>query len=73
MIHNMQRTESTLKKKLNQICYHFVQESVAMGESRTMHVKTLENMADLATKVITTAPKREHLVSELMYDIYDDH
>jgi hypothetical protein len=29
---NSTRPESTLKKKCNSICYHAVQESVAMGE-----------------------------------------
>ncbi len=32
---NSTRPESTLKKKRNSICYHAVQESVAMGESLT--------------------------------------
>ena len=37
VIHNTQRPESTLKKKSNAICYHFVRESVAMGETLTCH------------------------------------
>ena len=43
IIHNMQCLESTLKKKSNEICYHAIHESVAMGESRT---------GNLATKII---------------------
>ena len=31
VIHNTQRPESTLRKKLNSICYHAVRELVAMG------------------------------------------
>ena len=50
IIHNTQCPESTLKKKSNEICYHATRESVAMGESRTGHVATAENPADLATK-----------------------
>jgi len=72
VIHNTQKPESTLKKKSNAICYHAVRESVAMGESRTAHVATKENPADIATK-ITAGATRKHLVSMLLHDIYDDH
>ena len=40
VIHNTQRPESTLRKKLNSICYHAVRESLAMGESLTGHIPT---------------------------------
>ena len=68
---NTQRPESTLKKKSNQICYHAVRESVAMGESLTAHIPTNENPADLATKVISGGQKHDHLVSKLLFDICD--
>ena len=42
-----------------------------MGESLTGHVLTAENPADLATKLIPGGQKREHLVSKLLYDIFD--
>ena len=71
VIHNTQRPESTLKKKSNSICYHAVRESVAMGESLTAHIPTKENKADLATKIVT-GPTRRHLVSKILYDIYDN-
>ena len=70
VINNTQRPESTLKKKSNEICYHAVRESVAMGESLTGHIPTAVNPADLATKIISGA-KRQHLVSKLLFDIYD--
>ena len=57
VIHNMQHLESTLKKKSNEICYHAIHKSVAMGESRTGHVATAENPANLATKIIMSQPK----------------
>ncbi len=44
--------ESTLKKKCNSICYHAVQESVAIGESLITHIKSEDNLSDLMTKVI---------------------
>ena len=71
VIHNMQHLESTLKKKSNEICYHAIRKSVAMGESRTGHVVTAENPADLATKIIMSQPKQAYLINKLLYDIYD--
>ena len=70
VIHNTQRPESTLKKKSNAICYHFVRESVAMGETLTCHIPTDRNLADLQTKV-TFGQKRKRLVRGVLYDIYD--
>jgi hypothetical protein len=72
VIHTTQPPESTLKKKSNEICYHFVRESVAMDKCRTGHVDTEENQANLSTKVIPGGRKRDHLVSKLLYDITDD-
>ena len=71
VIHNTQRTESTLKKKSNSICYHAVRESVAMGEILTNHVPSEHNPADIATKIIPSGMKRDYLVSLLLYDIAD--
>jgi len=70
VIHNTQRPESTLKKKSNSICYHLVQESVAMGESLTSHISTHDNLSDILTKV-TFGGKRRILVGGVLYDIYD--
>ena len=72
VIHNTQRPETMLKKKSNSICYHAVRESVAMGESLTGHIGTNENVGDLATKVLY-GQKRRYMVSQLLYDIYDDY
>ena len=71
VIHNTQRPESTLKKKNNSIVYHAVRESVAMGESLTGHVRTNDNVADLATKVLS-GKKRRGMVNKLLYNVYDD-
>ena len=51
IIHNIQHLESSVKKKSNKICYHAIHKSVAMGESRTGHLVTAENPANLATIV----------------------
>jgi hypothetical protein len=64
--------ELTLKKKCNSICYHAVQESVAMGESLITHIDPEDNLSDLMTKV-TRGGKRRRLVGNILYDIYDDH
>jgi hypothetical protein len=71
VIHNTQRPESTLKKKSNSVCYHAVREAVAMGECLTGHVRTENNPADLATKLISGGMKRDHLVGLVLYDICD--
>jgi len=49
-ITNSTTPESTLKKKRDSICYHAIQESVAMGESLLTHVGTSDNLANLLTK-----------------------
>ena len=71
VINNTQKPESTLKKKSHQLCYHAVRESVATEESRTSHIATVDNVADLATKPIPGGQKRQHLVRKLLYDIFD--
>jgi hypothetical protein len=72
LIHNTQRTESTLKKKNLSICYHTVHEAVAIGEILTSHVRTKNDFSDFMTKV-TYGRKRRHLVGSVLFDIYDDH
>jgi hypothetical protein len=68
VIHNTQRPESTLKKKSNSICYHAVQESVAMGESLTGHVSTHDNPADITTKILSGGMKRDFLLHDVVED-----
>ena len=72
VIHNTQRPESTLKKKSLSICYHAVREAVAMGECLTGHIASVDNPADLATKIILARQKHDHLVSLILCDIADD-
>ena len=72
VIHNTHIPEFTLRKKINSICYHAIQESVAMGESITTWVPTGENPADLLTKVLYGS-KRRHIVGNVLHDKYDDH
>jgi hypothetical protein len=68
VIYNTSKPESTLKKKSNEICYHFARESVAMGESLTAHVRSEDNPADICTKIIPGGQKRSRLTSMIMYN-----
>jgi hypothetical protein len=72
VIHNTSKPESVLKKKSNSICYHFIRESVAMGESLTGHVRSEENPADICTKVIAGGMKREALTRLILYNAGED-
>ena len=70
VIHNTSKPESTLKKKSNSICYHFIREAVAMKECLTTHIPTLKNFADMLTKVLH-GKKRRDLVGGVLHFIYD--
>ena len=50
-ITNSSQPKSVLKKKCNAICYHACRESVAMDESRFVHISTHDNWANFLTKV----------------------
>ena len=43
-----------------------------MNESRTAHISTNENPADIASKIVGGGRKRTYLVGKLMHDIEDD-
>jgi len=62
--------DSTLKKKLQSIAYHFVQEGVARDEWRTAYVNTHENDADLLTKVLPAGEKRKGFVRNMLHHIF---
>ena len=70
VIQNTQNPESTLKKKSNSICYHYIRECVAMGEAMTAHVRSEDNPADICTKLIPGGAKRNRIVSSILY-FYD--
>ena len=44
-----------------------------MNEIRTGHVDTNSNPADIATKIIPSGTKRDHLVSLVLWDLADAH
>jgi hypothetical protein len=61
---------STLKKKNQSICYHFVREGVARDEWRTSYVNTHDNTADLLTKQLPSGEKRKGFVRKLLHHIH---
>jgi hypothetical protein len=71
VVHNTQRHECVLKKKSNSICYHAVRESAAMGELIIGHVPSVDNPADICTKVVPGGKKRNHLIHLLLHDLCD--
>jgi hypothetical protein len=71
VVHNNQQPESVLKKKSNSIFYHAVRESAVMGESIIGNVPSVENPADICTKVVPGWQKRNHLICLLLYDLCD--
>ena len=68
VIHNTQRPAAVLKKKYISICYHTCREAVAMDEILTGHIRSENNPADLATKVLGGGAKRNVLISYLIHD-----
>ena len=71
VLYNTTIPESTLKKKSQSLCYHFVREGVAGNEWRTGYIKSINNPADILTKPFP-ATKRQHLVKAVLHHIYDD-
>jgi hypothetical protein len=66
VIQNTQNPESTLKKKSNSICYHYIRECVAMGEAMTTHIRSEDNPADICTKLMPGGKKRNRVVSNIL-------
>ena len=62
--------DSTLKKKSQNIAYHFVHEGVARDEWRTSCVNTHDNEADLLTKQLPHGERREGFVCNLLHHIF---
>ena len=73
VIYNTSRPESTLKKKANSVCYHFIREAVAADECRTGHIGTNENCADIATKPLPNSEKRNKLIGKVLHFYADPH
>ena len=70
VLYNTTIPDSTLKKKAQSICYHYVREGAARGEWRTTYINTRENPADLLTKSLSSGELRRHLTRMILYHIY---
>jgi hypothetical protein len=57
---------STLQKKHNSICYHYVREAAASGCMRIAHIPSDENLADMFTKPLG-AQKLKTLCQRILY------
>jgi hypothetical protein len=71
VVHNTQRPESVLKKKSNSMFYHAVRASAAMRESIIGHMSSVDNPADICTKVLPGGHKRNHLIHLLLHGLCD--
>ena len=69
-IHNISKTWSTMREKCNANAYHAIHESVTMEETLIGHIRLEDNSEDLFTKIVIGNTHR-HLVSLVLYDIYD--
>ena len=74
VLHNVQKPESTLKKKSNSIAYHFVSEAVTMGEVLAGYVNTKLNVADLMMKALPYGYDElcKSLVNMLLSDVFSE-
>jgi len=57
---------STLQKKHNAICYHFVRESVAAEIMRIAYIPSEENLADMFTKIVG-ATKLKSMIQHILH------
>jgi hypothetical protein len=71
VVHSTQWLESVLKKKSNSICYHAVRKFAAMGELIIGHVPSVDNPADICTKVVPGRQKRNHLIHIILHELCD--
>jgi hypothetical protein len=62
VVNSVSKMEARLNKKHNAICFHAVREACAAGWIRVGKEPTATNVADLFTKMLPTAKRREHLV-----------
>ena len=68
VIHNVTRPKYTLKKKRNSVCYRAVRESDAMKETICCHMRSEENMGDIANKIMCGGKKQDGPCGRILYD-----
>ena len=72
VLNNTTTHESTLHKKSTSIAYHFIREEVTKDEWIKSYIKSDENCSDTLTKTVPAGRKRKCLVSDYLYDIYEE-
>ena len=60
IIHDNSKPVSALKKRCNIIAYHAINESVAMGETLTGHIRSENNPVELLTNVVIGQKRKHH-------------
>jgi Reverse transcriptase (RNA-dependent DNA polymerase) len=68
---NSSLPHSTLTKKHNSICFHWVREAVAAGIIRVAYVKSEKNLADGLTKTLD-GERRRSIYSRIMDGLYNE-
>ena len=58
-----------IEKNLNSTCYHAIAESMETKESLTGHVSSVDNPADVFTKVVPVGAKWKHLIGKVLHDL----
>jgi hypothetical protein len=66
VVKNSTVPSSTLQKKHNSICYHYVREAVAAKCLRIAHVPSEQNLADALTKPLG-ASKLKAFIQRILY------
>ena len=61
--------ESTLKKEMQLITYHFVREGSARDEWRTAYINTHENVANMLNKPLPSGEKRWKFVRMILHNL----
>ena len=62
--------DSTLKKKLQSIAYHFVSEWSTRDEWQTSYITTHENKTDLLTKLLPNGEKWNGFIRRILHYIF---
>ena len=64
---NTDNPASTIKKKSQSICFHFIREGCSRDEWRTSYVKICDNIADLLTKSLPNGENCWHFVNKILH------
>src|SRR5688500_16363008 len=69
VLYNTTFPDTTHKKKLQSITYHYVGEGAARDEWQTTYINTHDNPADLLTKPLPSGEKRSGFIKMILHHI----